>query len=234
MANESTGPKSAVTTEFDPDSPGEQAESALQSLIGRIESEIRTLQLSRFNQADALTLGLLLVDLATKRSLPIAIDIRRSKHVLFHASLPGATPDNEIWVEKKSRTAERYAIPSLLVGLKARLGGGRMEDNGWFDQRRYSAHGGAFPIYVMGTGQVATVTVSGLPQKSDHELVVEGLTAFRNNETDSDRRSAATTPRTQRKAALPRTDGPSRFGTARLLSGTNHADIASQGSDGVI
>jgi len=60
-----------------------------------------------------------------------------------------------------------------------------MEDNGWFDQRRYSPHGGAFPLYVKGTGQVATLTVSGLPQKADHDLVVAALTSFRNNETDS-------------------------------------------------
>lgn len=180
MTQESTGPLSALETEFDPDSQKEQPESALQSLIERIESEVRTLQLDHFSQADALTLGLLIVDLATKRSLPIAIDIRRNKHILFHVSLPGATPDNEVWVEKKSRTAERYAVPSLLVGLKARLGGGKMEDSGWFDQTRYSPHGGAFPIYITGTGQVATVTVSGLPQKADHDLVVEALTSFRN------------------------------------------------------
>jgi len=166
--------------EFDPDAPAEQPESALLSLIERIEGEVRTLQLDSFNQADALQLGLLLVDLATERSLPIAIDIRRNEHVLFHVSLPGATPDNEIWVEKKSKTAERYAEPSLLVGLKGRLGGGRIEDNGWFDQTRYAPHGGAFPVYVRGTGHVATVTVSGLPQRDDHDFVVEALTTFHN------------------------------------------------------
>jgi uncharacterized protein (UPF0303 family) len=163
---------------FDPDSPDEQPQAALVSLIERIEGEIRALQLSSFSQADALALGLLLVDMATERNLPVAIDIRRNEHVLFHVSLPGATPDNEIWVEKKSRTAERYAEPSLLVGLKGRLGGGTLEDNGWFDQTRYAPHGGAFPIYVKGTGHVATLTVSGLPQKADHDLVVEALTLF--------------------------------------------------------
>jgi uncharacterized protein (UPF0303 family) len=170
--------------EFDPDSRAEQSESALRSLIESIEGEIRTLQLGSFSQADALALGLLLVEMATERKLPVAIDIRRNEHVLFHISLPGATPDNEIWVEKKSRTAERYAEPSLLVGLKGRLGGGSIEDNGWFDQTRYAPHGGAFPVYVKGTGHVATVTVSGLPQKDDHDFVVKALTLFSNRITD--------------------------------------------------
>lgn len=179
MALERADKPAARAPEFDPDSPGDQPESALRSLIDRVEDEVKTLQFSGFSQADALALGLLLVGLGRERNLPIAIDIRRGKHVLFHVSLPGATPDNEIWIEKKSRTAARYAEPSLLVGLRGRLGGGRLEDNGWFDQTRYAPHGGAFPVYVTGTGPVATVTVSGLPQKADHDLVVEALNSFR-------------------------------------------------------
>lgn len=165
--------------EFDPDTSDEQPPSSLEALIERVEEEVRTLQLASFNQEDALALGLLIVELATERELPVAVDIRRSSHVLFHVSLPGATPDNDVWVEKKARTAERFAVPSLLVGLRGRRGGGRIEHNVWFDESSYAAHGGAFPVYVRGTGQVATVTVSGLPQKEDHDLVVEALAKFR-------------------------------------------------------
>jgi uncharacterized protein (UPF0303 family) len=179
MSMDQPHPASGRDVEFDPDSAAEQPEAALRALIGRIEHEMATLQFGGFSQSDALDLGLLLVELGTERSLPIAIDVRKTAHILFHASLPGATPDNEVWVERKSRTAAQYAEPSLLVGLRGRLEGGRIEDNAWFDQSRYAAHGGAFPLYVKGTGPVATVTVSGLPQKADHELVVEALTAFK-------------------------------------------------------
>lgn len=165
--------------DFDPDSPDEQPVASLQSLIQRLEYEVEALHLNSFSQADALALGLLLIDLATQRNLPIAIDIRRNSHILFHVSLPGATADNDIWIQRKSSTTERYAEPSLLVGLRGRLGGGRLEDNGWFDQTRFASHGGAFPIYVKDTGHVATATVSGLPQKADHDLVVEALTLIR-------------------------------------------------------
>lgn len=173
--------------EFDPDSTVEQPEPLLLALISRIEHECQALQFRSFDQTDALDLGLLLVTMGTERGLPIAIDIRKSGHILFHASLPGATPDNDIWIGKKSRTAARYSEPSLLVGLRARVGGGRMEDNPWFDQSEYAAHGGAFPVYVKGTGAVATVTVSGLPQKADHELVVEALTALLEQAMERDR-----------------------------------------------
>jgi hypothetical protein len=49
MTHESTGPVSAIETEFDPDSQKEQPESALQSLIERIENEVRSLQLNQFS-----------------------------------------------------------------------------------------------------------------------------------------------------------------------------------------
>lgn len=38
-----------------------------------------------------------------------------------------------------------------------------------------------------GTGHVATVTVSGLPQKDDHDFVVEAFTAFRNRKNEKNR-----------------------------------------------
>ncbi|MFP5365284.1 MAG: heme-degrading domain-containing protein [Actinomycetes bacterium] len=162
-------------TEYDPDSDAAQPEGSLEALIARIEAEVRELQFPGFSPDDSLNLGLLLVELGKERDLPIAIDITKGRQVLFHVALPGATPDNDHWIRANQRTAARYEVPSLLVGLRGRLGGGRIEDQGWFDERRYAAHGGSFPVYVTGVGAVATVTVSGLPQVQDHDLVVEAL-----------------------------------------------------------
>lgn len=164
---------------FDPDSSAEQPAGALEALIAQIEAEIIELQFPRFTRDDALNLGLLLVELGKDGNMPIAIDITKGEQVLFHVALEGATPDNEHWVKAKQRTAARYEEPSLLVGLRGRVGGGRIEDNAWFDQSRYAAHGGSFPVYVGGVGAVATVTVSGLPQKADHDLVVRALREIR-------------------------------------------------------
>jgi uncharacterized protein (UPF0303 family) len=169
-----TSDSSSVTV-FDPDAGGDQPLDALEALIARIEGVVSELQLPHFTKDDSLNLGLLLVERGKSRRLPIAIDNTKGDQVLFHVALDGATPDNEHWIRAKQRAAARYEIPSLLVGLRARRGGGRIEDEGWYDESRYAAHGGSFPVYVAGVGAVATVTVSGLPQQQDHDLVVEAL-----------------------------------------------------------
>jgi len=39
----------------------------------------------------------------------------------------------------------------------------------------FAPHGGSFPVHVDGAGIVGAITVSGLPQREDHNLVVEVL-----------------------------------------------------------
>jgi uncharacterized protein (UPF0303 family) len=173
MPTPSTGTNAAP--EYNPDLDQEQPIGSLAALIAKIEGQIRALQFSRFTKDDALSLGLRLVEMGKTRRLPIAIDITSGEQVLFHAALDGATPDNERWIKAKQRTAARFEEPSLLVGLRHRLGGGRIEDKAWFDPITFAAYGGAFPIYVRDVGVVAIVTVSGLPQKADQELVVDAL-----------------------------------------------------------
>ena len=46
------------------------------------------------------------------------------------------------------------------------------------DPRDYAPHGGSFPILLSGTGYVGTITVSGLPQREDHSLVVETVAGY--------------------------------------------------------
>lgn len=147
-------------------------------LAARIEDETLELQLDSFGPSDALRLGLILVRKGTEGALPIAIDIRRGAQTLFHVALEGAQADNDVWIARKSRAVERYGIPSLLLGTRPKIQGKRIEDEGWFDQTTYAAHGGGFPVTVRGTGIVAVVTVSGLPQIDDHDLVVSALREF--------------------------------------------------------
>jgi uncharacterized protein (UPF0303 family) len=148
-------------------------------LIARLEQQERDLIFTRFDFADAWRLGSLLVELATERGLPVAIDIRRGTQQLFHAALAGSTADNDAWIERKVRVVERFGNSSYLVGRRLAARGRELDAGMGVDPARFAAHGGAFPVRVEAAGVVGVVTVSGLPQADDHALVVEAIERFR-------------------------------------------------------
>jgi uncharacterized protein (UPF0303 family) len=150
----------------------------LQKLIATIEDQERRLVFPTFTETDAWALGGLLVNLATERALPVAVDIRRGPQQLFHAGLPGATADNDTWIDRKVRVVYRYAASSFLVGRRLAAKGRELDASQGVDPARYAAHGGAFPIRIPGAGVIGVVTVSGLPQADDHALVVEAIETF--------------------------------------------------------
>ncbi|MGW4272545.1 heme-degrading domain-containing protein [Streptomyces seoulensis] len=146
--------------------------------IEELEAQEDRLVFDRFTHDDAWALGSLLVELARERQAPVAVDIHRAGQQLFHAALPGSTPDNDAWIARKRRVVERYGCASYLVGARFRAKGTTFEDSSRLDAGTYAAHGGSFPITVAGVGVIGAVTVSGLPQVADHRLVVEALERF--------------------------------------------------------
>ena len=139
-----------------------------------IEADYDRLIFPRFDETVALALGQDLVRRGLAGALPVVIDIRTADRVLFHAALPGAAPLNDLWVARKSATALLFQVPSLLVGLRNRARNETLAKHG-LDMADYADHGGAVPIRVAGTGVVACLTVSGLPQVEDHRLAVAAL-----------------------------------------------------------
>ena len=145
--------------------------------IHSLNAEATRLILPRFDENTALTLGTILVSLAQAENLPVVINIRTADRTLFHAALPGSAPLNDTWARRKSNTALMFQKSSLLVGTMLREKGASLANDGLPDAD-YADHGGAVPIRVRGVGMVAVATVSGLPQRDDHALVVRGLEAL--------------------------------------------------------
>lgn len=150
----------------------------LEALIEQLGEQQERLQFAHFDNADAWTLGCLLVSMARERGLPVTVDIRRHGHQLFHAALPGTAPDNDAWIERKVRVVNRFGDSSYLVGRRLALGHRTLDESAGVEPILHAAHGGAFPIIARGIGVIGTVTVSGLPQAADHALVVEALEVF--------------------------------------------------------
>jgi uncharacterized protein (UPF0303 family) len=143
--------------------------------LAELAAEEEELQFSTFTNDDAWALGSALVATARGADLPVAVDITRNRHRLFHAALPGATPDNDSWIERKTRVVDRFGHSSLYVREASLAKGTTFEVQFGLDPGRYAAHGGAFPVLVRSVGPVGVVVVSGLPQVEDHRLVVAAI-----------------------------------------------------------
>ena len=145
--------------------------------ISELEAQAATLILPRFAEGEALWLGNWLVDKALAAAMPVAISIRSQDRTYFHASLPGASPVNDLWVRRKSNVAFLERKASLIVRLRLEAKGQTIERHG-LPPADHAASGGSVPVVVAGVGMVAAATVSGLPDVEDHALVVEGLRAL--------------------------------------------------------
>lgn len=133
------------------------------------------LELSAFGENEAIDLGTELCRRAREPRLPVVIDIRTASRTLFHAALPGSSPDNAEWARRKSNCVLRFHRSSLLLGRELAAAGQSMEEKYLVDSQEYAPHGGSVPVRVAGVGVVAAVTVSGLPQVDDHRFVMQVL-----------------------------------------------------------
>jgi uncharacterized protein (UPF0303 family) len=137
-----------------------------------------TLTLPGFTADTAWQIGTTLRDLAIARNLSIVVDVRRfgSPHQqLFYTALEGTTPDNQRWVARKINVVARFHKSSYHIGRLLEQSGLAFPVRYNLPLEDYAPHGGCFPIHVAGSGIVGAVTVSGLPEREDHNLVVEAL-----------------------------------------------------------
>ncbi|MBC7632609.1 heme-degrading domain-containing protein [Aeromicrobium sp.] len=159
----------------DPRHPNEAPD---RELLDALTAQEERLVFTRFDEQTAWEVGVALREAALKAGLPVAISVRRNGQRLFHVALPGASADNDSWLDRKCAVVDRYGHSSLLIGERFRVAGRSFDVDARLDNEHFAAHGGAFPVLVSGTGCIGTVAVSGLPQLDDHRLVVEVLETF--------------------------------------------------------
>ena len=145
--------------------------------VADLAAEEEELQFTSFTNDDAWELGTALVEFARREGAPVAIEISRNHHRLFHAALAGATPDNGSWIERKTRVVNRFGHSSLYMRQAFVERGTTFEEALGLDPQLFAAHGGAVPVVVRAVGPVGVVVVSGLPQLDDHAMVVTALRA---------------------------------------------------------
>lgn len=143
--------------------------------LAHIALQERELQFPSFDEAAAWRLGIRLRELAVSRASSIVIDVRRFGQPLFYTALAGTTPDHVEWIRRKSNVVARFHRSSYAMGLEMEQKKSTLQERYGLPIADYASHGGSFPLRVAHAGVIGSVTVSGLPQRADHELVVEAL-----------------------------------------------------------
>jgi uncharacterized protein (UPF0303 family) len=151
---------------------------SLETDIARLTLQEEKLQFKKFDEADAWTLGSNMRTQAEQNDLPVVIDIRIGNRPLFYTAMPATTPENPDWVRRKYNTLMRFHKSSYRVGREYELKGAGFDESRGINPMEYASAGGSFPISILGTGVVGAVTVSGLPQRDDHNFVVEAICNF--------------------------------------------------------
>jgi len=146
----------------------------LQADIAKLIEQERRLQLSKLDADIAWALGSQLRDRALARQAAVTIEIRIGAETVFFHAMRGTAPANADWARRKRNLSELLDQSSYLIGRELALEGNTIENKMGLATRDYAAHGGSVPLRVNGT-RFGTVTVSGLPQREDHLMVIEQL-----------------------------------------------------------
>jgi uncharacterized protein (UPF0303 family) len=144
---------------------------------GLLQEEL-LLTLPKLDVADAMEIGEIAKSFGTQKGLPIAVEVRLGDWIIYHASLPGSTSENQWWIDRKARVVMLKHHSTIYERVSAEERGVDWhKENNLLDQT-HAIHGGGLPLITKGDGFVGVLLISGLPQVEDHLLGVEVLTEF--------------------------------------------------------
>jgi uncharacterized protein (UPF0303 family) len=127
---------------------------------------------------DAITIGEIGKTIGIQRCLPIAVEVRLDDWIIYHASLPGSTAENQWWIDRKARVVLLKHHSTIYERVSAEERGVDWhKENNLLDET-HAIHGGGLPLITKSEGFVGVILISGLPQVEDHLLGVEVLTEF--------------------------------------------------------
>ena len=140
--------------------------------------EEQTLVLPLLEILDALEIGEIAKSLSVERNLPVAIEVRLGDWIIYHASLPGSTSENQSWIDRKARVVLLKHHSTIYERVYAEERGIDWHKENNLVDETHAIHGGGLPLITKSAGVVGILLISGLPQVEDHLLGVEVLTEF--------------------------------------------------------
>ena len=153
-------------------------DSSISFLSSDLLKEEAILTLPAISVSDALEIGEIAKSFGVMRGLPIAVEVRIGDWIIYHASLPGSTVENQWWIDRKARVVLLKHHSTMYERVSAEERGVDWhKENNLLDET-HAIHGGGLPLITKSDGFVGVLLISGLPQVEDHLLGVEVLTEF--------------------------------------------------------
>ena len=140
--------------------------------------EEKMLVLPKLSMSDYLQIGQIAGSFGSEQDLPIAVEVRIGDWVIYHASLPGSTVENQGWIDRKARVVMLKHHSTLFERVSAQERGVDWFVENNLTDETHAIHGGGLPLITKSDGFVGVLLISGLPQVEDHLLGVEVLTEF--------------------------------------------------------
>ena len=136
---------------------------------------IYKIELESFSNQIALQMGLAIIDLAKTRNQHIAVEICRLNNTIFLYVDDTLPVDKHNWLRRKANVAKQFEESSLRVKNDLIEHNMTLDKTFALDEKDFLAKGGSIPIFVRNAGMIATITVSGLHDEEDHNLIVDAL-----------------------------------------------------------
>jgi len=140
-----------------------------------VKAQERALVFPSFDEAAAFAIGSAIRERALGENLPIIVDIQSWDRPLFYAALPGSTASNANWARRKRNVVRMFMRSTYRMVLEKARPDRTFPGSEGLDPVDYVLAGGGFPITVQGAGVIGVIAVSGLPERQDHEVVVQAL-----------------------------------------------------------
>jgi uncharacterized protein (UPF0303 family) len=143
--------------------------------IARIIDQERGLEFVSFDENTAFAVASRVRDRAYRNGWPIVCDVRLWDRQLCYIAMPGSSGDNPVWAQRKSNTVKRLLKSSYRATLEVNAPSHMFPPHRNLPVEEFALSGGGFPVRVKGAGIVGSVTVSGLHERDDHEIVVAAI-----------------------------------------------------------
>ena len=141
------------------------------------------LRFTAFGPDTAWKLGNLLHAALLARNAGGTVEIEFDGQLLFACTTPGAKPTQGDWIRRKRNTVRLLHRSSYAIGREIARDGATLESAHGLSEIDYAAHGGGFPLWLRTHSSAGdapdvcagSITLSGLAQRDDHNLVVAAI-----------------------------------------------------------